>query len=221
MPLVKAQCTNCGANLEVDSSKDAAICEFCGTAYVVEKAIQKATSINAESEYDRLLENYTFYMNNKKYDKAYHVSEEIIEKYPAKDMLNYYRRIVAFCHDFDVPYWDSKIEAHEKSVFEEDSGYYNGFGLEELVRMNNEFRALSSDGLADKCSLVDSFISTLKSIDEQKKALWPEWLRAKREAREKDDRERKELERESKKNRSKIRRFIKGVMEVVDHITKI
>ena len=39
MPLTKAQCTNCGANLEVDSAKEAAVCPYCGAAYVVEKAI--------------------------------------------------------------------------------------------------------------------------------------------------------------------------------------
>ena len=39
MPIVKAQCTNCGGLLEIDSSKDAAICPFCKTPYVVEKAI--------------------------------------------------------------------------------------------------------------------------------------------------------------------------------------
>lgn len=41
MPFVKAQCMNCGASLEVDNSKDAAICPACGTPYVVEKAIQQ------------------------------------------------------------------------------------------------------------------------------------------------------------------------------------
>lgn len=37
--LVQAKCTNCSANLEVDRSKDAAICPYCGAAYIVEKAI--------------------------------------------------------------------------------------------------------------------------------------------------------------------------------------
>ena len=37
---VQAKCTNCAAHLEVDSSKDAAICPYCGTPYVVEKAIK-------------------------------------------------------------------------------------------------------------------------------------------------------------------------------------
>lgn len=46
MPLVKAKCTNCGANLEVDSSKDAAICPYCKTAYIVEKAITNFAGSN-------------------------------------------------------------------------------------------------------------------------------------------------------------------------------
>ncbi len=46
MPLVQAKCTNCGANIEVDNMKDAAICPFCGTPYVVEKAINNFTNTN-------------------------------------------------------------------------------------------------------------------------------------------------------------------------------
>lgn len=40
MPLLNAKCPNCGADLKVDGDKDAAICEHCGSAFVVEKAIQ-------------------------------------------------------------------------------------------------------------------------------------------------------------------------------------
>ena len=43
MPLVAAKCTSCGASLTVDSSKEAAICEFCGTPFIVEKAITNIT----------------------------------------------------------------------------------------------------------------------------------------------------------------------------------
>lgn len=39
MPFVQAKCTNCGANLQVDNSKEAAICPYCDSAYIVEKAI--------------------------------------------------------------------------------------------------------------------------------------------------------------------------------------
>lgn len=39
MPLVAARCTQCGANIEVDNTKEAGICKFCGTAFITEKAI--------------------------------------------------------------------------------------------------------------------------------------------------------------------------------------
>ena len=46
MPLVQAKCTNCGANLEVDNTKDAAICPSCGTPFIVEKAIKNYNTTN-------------------------------------------------------------------------------------------------------------------------------------------------------------------------------
>lgn len=39
MAMVPAKCTQCGGQLTVDSEKDAAVCEFCGTPFIVEKAI--------------------------------------------------------------------------------------------------------------------------------------------------------------------------------------
>ena len=46
MPLVNAKCTNCGATLTVDSSKEAAICQYCNSAYIVEKAINNYNITN-------------------------------------------------------------------------------------------------------------------------------------------------------------------------------
>ena len=39
MPLIVARCTNCGGDIQVDSKKDAQICKYCDTAFIVEKAI--------------------------------------------------------------------------------------------------------------------------------------------------------------------------------------
>ena len=46
MPLVAAKCTSCGASLEVDNTKEAAICPYCDTAYIVEKAINNYNITN-------------------------------------------------------------------------------------------------------------------------------------------------------------------------------
>lgn len=39
MSLVAARCTQCGANIEVDPTKEAGICPNCNTAFIIEKAI--------------------------------------------------------------------------------------------------------------------------------------------------------------------------------------
>ncbi|HHT90675.1 MAG TPA: hypothetical protein GXZ68_06895 [Firmicutes bacterium] len=40
MPFVAAKCTQCGSNLQVDSSRDAALCPHCETPFVTENAIK-------------------------------------------------------------------------------------------------------------------------------------------------------------------------------------
>ncbi len=46
MPLVAAKCPNCAANLQVNSNSDAAVCEYCKTAFIVEKAINNYNITN-------------------------------------------------------------------------------------------------------------------------------------------------------------------------------
>ena len=46
MPFVPAICTQCGAKIEVDNTKDAAICQYCGTPFIVEKAINFYNTYN-------------------------------------------------------------------------------------------------------------------------------------------------------------------------------
>ena len=46
MSLVDAKCTNCGSPLKVDNKQEAAVCEFCGSAFIVEKAINNYNTYN-------------------------------------------------------------------------------------------------------------------------------------------------------------------------------
>jgi DNA-directed RNA polymerase subunit RPC12/RpoP len=48
MALTEAKCTNCGANIKVDPAQDAANCEYCGAAFIVEKAINNYNIANAQ-----------------------------------------------------------------------------------------------------------------------------------------------------------------------------
>ena len=49
--LVPAVCTQCGATLEVDPNQEAAVCKYCGTPFVVEKAVQNYQVQNARIEH--------------------------------------------------------------------------------------------------------------------------------------------------------------------------
>ena len=46
MPFVEAKCTNCGAVLSVDNTKNLWICNYCQTAFIFEKAINNYTVTN-------------------------------------------------------------------------------------------------------------------------------------------------------------------------------
>ena len=46
MALKPAICTQCGGQIEVDDSKEAGICQFCGTAFITEKVIHQFVTQN-------------------------------------------------------------------------------------------------------------------------------------------------------------------------------
>ena len=84
MPLVNAQCTNCGGFLEVESTKDAAICPHCGTPYIVEKAINNYSINNTN-----IIQNATISMKesaDELWNKALRLYE-FGEKEKADDIL--------------------------------------------------------------------------------------------------------------------------------------
>lgn len=93
MPLVKAQCENCNSILSVDSTKRAAICEFCGTPYVVQDAINNysthiehlhanVVNIHTGQSKQDLLKNADKLFELAQFDRAKKAYEKVIEKYP-------------------------------------------------------------------------------------------------------------------------------------------
>lgn len=49
--LVPAVCTQCGATLEVDPTQDAAVCKYCNTPFIVQKAVENYTVQQAKIEH--------------------------------------------------------------------------------------------------------------------------------------------------------------------------
>ena len=49
--LVPAKCTQCGAELEVDPNQEAAVCKYCGTPFIVSRAINNYNVEHATIEH--------------------------------------------------------------------------------------------------------------------------------------------------------------------------
>lgn len=48
---VPGVCPKCGGQLQVDPNQEAAVCQFCGTPFIVDKAIQKYNIQNAHIDH--------------------------------------------------------------------------------------------------------------------------------------------------------------------------
>lgn len=96
MKIVAAKCPNCGGVLEVDIEKDAAICKYCNTPFIVEKAIENYnitnnyttvnnTTINAENinillgDFDNFKKLAFEAWNGQDYESAYNYFSKATE----------------------------------------------------------------------------------------------------------------------------------------------
>ena len=97
MGLVAAKCTQCGANIEVDASKEAGICAHCGTAFITEKVINNyiihnhntvnnniahATINIKQDDAEDYANRYLAVIKQKKYGAAFKMLDKLEEKFP-------------------------------------------------------------------------------------------------------------------------------------------
>ena len=88
MSLKPAICTQCGGQIEVDDSKEAGICQFCGTAFITEKVIHQyvtqnnfaGATINIQGGVDD--------------ENLYMLARRAVEQNNIADILKYYGQLV-------------------------------------------------------------------------------------------------------------------------------
>lgn len=115
MKFVPAKCTQCGAELKVDKSKEAAICEHCGTPFIVEKAISNystyisanSISIEGQDTAANLAESAQKFIDSNDFMSAEDFVKRLEEKY-ISDYRTYYYRILIITHSYDVHYYYNK-----------------------------------------------------------------------------------------------------------------
>ncbi len=74
MPLIKAQCSNCGGILEVDSIKGSAICPFCNTPYIVDRS----SSENVDAEINTAIT----LLEKEDFRGAHNAFEDLTKRFP-------------------------------------------------------------------------------------------------------------------------------------------
>lgn len=151
MGLVAAKCTQCGANIEVDDTKEAGICKYCGTAFITEKAINnynisaEKVIINGEniniSNYDieSALKAVDKLIRGKLFDDAEQIIKQIIEKNPYD-----YRGWWEYTK-FDYLFNDLWID--DNSKFSKAKALANTAGLSEITSYrDSEYNKIIENG---------------------------------------------------------------------------
>lgn len=131
MPLVPAKCPNCGGFVQVDAAHDAAICQFCNTPFIVEKAINNYTThvnvgygatvvVQGTPELDQLLKAGFQFLSLGNFASALEKFKIIIDKYPS-EQKGWIGMIRSTTHEFQ-----SSLEYVNLAEFY-DSDYYDPF----------------------------------------------------------------------------------------------
>ena len=88
MPLLPCKCPNCGAQLEVDKSNEAAVCKYCNTPFIVEKAINNYNINNNFAGANIIMEDGVSLEN------LYTLARRALEAEKYEDASNYYHDIL-------------------------------------------------------------------------------------------------------------------------------
>lgn len=131
MPLVPAKCPQCGGNLEVNPIAEAAVCKFCGTPFVVEKAINNYNinnTINAQNvtiqdsqSLENLIQSGETFLSFEDYPSAEATFSKVTKTFPY-DYRGWYGLIKTFTLNFsnvnitkpiykDIITWQNKMNS--------------------------------------------------------------------------------------------------------------
>ena len=121
MRIVKAQCTNCNAPLEVDSTQAAAICPYCNTTYVVEKAINNY-NINMNTGNMNISNAVINVSNGSNIDNLLLRAEKYEQEGNYIVALEYYNKVL----DIDISQTKAQDAIHKIEKRIEEYVYYRG-----------------------------------------------------------------------------------------------
>lgn len=143
MAFVPARCTQCGAPITVDDTKEAGICEFCGTPFVTEKVIHNTYVTNNVTH--NITQNYAgahFTVQGQTADGHIAVARTALAGANWKEAYDEATKALSFAPD-NAAAWLIKLQAAARMG---EPSYGNGRELAAIVRQL--FRVTPKESLA-------------------------------------------------------------------------
>ncbi len=174
MGLVAAKCTQCGADIEVDASKEAGICRYCGTAFITEKAINNYNAyvtnhnnfaganitIQGGSELEELIERAKAFVKLDDFAQARYAYGKVTALYPmdyrgwlglvtCETKNDSIIGISEYAHDNILKYFENALKVAgpevQKDILEQREEY-------ELLYKNEKVRRETGENIAYICN---------------------------------------------------------------------
>ena len=85
MALTPVKCSQCGANLQIDNTRDIFFCSFCGTKMMVEKQYIEHSgkvSISGMASEDSLIERAFIFIGDGEFERADEYCERVLDANP-------------------------------------------------------------------------------------------------------------------------------------------
>ena len=152
MGLVAAKCTQCGAAIEVDATKESGICKYCGTPFITEKVINNYTynnSYNIENIENAIIQSGPSEANLLKR------ADDFLFKNELDNARDYYNKVL----DLNIDNIKAKLGIINVNIIELERNETPN--IEELIKLYKEYVSIDNNDSAKKQKLY--FLLMLKS----------------------------------------------------------
>ena len=192
MGLVAAKCTQCGANIEVDASKEAGVCSHCGTAFITEKVINNYTihnhntvnnniahaTINVKKgdDIDECVKRYRGLVKQKKFRAAVKLLDKMYDDFTDGIVYCCKADLILTLPGYET--WvdpDKQYAKHEKldiGGYALDMGFFSdsdggGYNVKDITSVLDLFESKSDDEFRAAFKKIKSRDNRKKSLEER------------------------------------------------------
>lgn len=183
MPLVPAICTQCGARLTIDPSQEAAICPFCNTPFVTEKAINNYNTTNV-TNIGSLHADVVNLSDDRSRDNRVKSGETFIKMQDYVSAERVFGKLAEDC-PYDYRSWWGLIQVHSKSFSDTDISRAELSNIDALYNKACKVATpAEQDNMSEKyrayyTSVLSKLDASMNSASQKAGQIWGDYCRQK------------------------------------------